>query len=234
MDALVAAAIHDAKNELSALGVWISEAQREFAAHSATPSPALDRAMAVATTLSGQLVELLALYRAGEGSLRLTVADHYLDDFLTDLIAELNQSRPMSQDSDGDATAGRELQLLTDFSATGEISTWAFDAYLVKFALLDALRNALRRARSQICLRFAAEEGGGVRFEVEDDGAGYPDQILHGESALAMATGSSGLGLTFARLIAARHATPAGHHGQLRLSNDGMASGGARFSLILP
>lgn len=234
MDALVAAAIHDAKNELSALGVWITEAQREFAACSPTPSPALNRAMAVATTLSGQLVELLALYRAGEGSLRLAVEDHYLDDFLADLIDELNQSRPVAQDSEGDATEGGDLQLTTDFRATAQIGTWAFDAYLVKFALLDALRNALRRARQRVRLSFAAAEGGGVRFEVEDDGPGYPDQVLRDGGALQMSTSSSGLGLTFARLIAARHATPAGRHGRLELSNDGMAAGGARFSLILP
>jgi len=227
MDALVAAAIHDAKNELSALGVWIAQAQREFAALSPTPSPALDRAMAVATTLTGQLVELLALYRAGEGSLRLAVEDHYLDDFLSDMMVELNQSQPAAQD-------GRALQLITDFSATAEVSTWAFDAYLVKFALLDALRNALRLARQQVRLSFSAQEGGGIRFDVEDDGPGYPNHILLDEGATEMSTSSSGLGLTFARLIAMRHATPAGRHGQLKLSNDGMSSGGARFSLILP
>ena len=233
MDDLVAAAIHDAKNELSALGVWIVEAQREFAACSATPSAALARSAAIATTLSGQLVELLALYRAGEGSLRLAVEDHFIEDFLADLLSELNQSRPAARD-DGDPTLASELAIGTDFAATAAIGTWAFDAYLVKFALLDALRNALRRARSQVRLSFAARAGGGVRFDVEDDGPGYPDQVLGAAAALEMSSGSSGLGLTFARLIAARHATPAGRHGQLELANDGLASGGARFTLILP
>jgi len=234
MDALVAAAIHDAKNELSALGVWIAEAQREFAAHSPIASPALDHAMAIATTLGGQLVELLALYRAGEGSLRLAVEDHYLDDFLTDTMSELQQSRPRTQSGGDRATNGEELQLLTDFSATAQVGAWAFDAYLVKFALLDALRNALRKARKQVRLSVAAQPGGGIRFDVEDDGPGYPDGILHGGGEVEMSTSSSGLGLTFARLIALRHATPAGRHGQLNLSNDGMSAGGARFSLILP
>lgn len=230
MDALVAAAIHDAKNELSALGVWIAEAQREFAALSPTPSPALGRAVAIATTLSGQLVELLALFRAGEGSLRLAVEDHHLDDFLGDTLSELHQSAP----TDEDRGEGAELQVLTDLAATAEIGSWAFDAYLVKFALLDALRNAMRNARQRVRLSFAAVPGGGIRFDVEDDGPGYPEGILHGATGKAMSGSSSGLGLTFARLIAARHATPAGRHGRLDLSNDGMGSGGARFSLTLP
>ncbi len=233
MDALVAAAIHDAKNELSALGVWIAEAQREFAALSPTPSPSLDRVLAIATTLSGQLVELLALYRAGEGSLRLAVEDHYLEDFLNDLLSELNQSRPAAQQL-GEASAALDVQLSSDIAAAAALGSWAFDAYLVKFALLDALRNALRHARSQVRLSFAAEAGGGIRFDVEDDGPGFPPQLLNGAGQQAMSSDSSGLGLCFARLIAERHATPGGAHGQLRLSNDGLSAAGARFSLHLP
>ncbi|MCX7179832.1 MAG: hypothetical protein NTX56_14045, partial [Proteobacteria bacterium] len=78
MDTLVAAAIHDAKNALSSLGVWLEEAQREF--ESGGSSPALMQAKAITAALSGQLVELLALYRAGEGSLRLAVEDQHLED----------------------------------------------------------------------------------------------------------------------------------------------------------
>ena len=234
MEVLVAAAIHDAKNELSALGVWLSEAQREFAALSPIPSPALERATAIATSLSGQLVELLALYRAGEGSLRLAVEDHYLDDFLGDLMAEAEHSRPLAASGSAGAPEREEVRLQTEFSAVKEIGTWAFDAYLVKFALLDALRNAMRNARQQVRLTFLAVPGGGIRFDVEDDGPGYPESILKDGGAAEMSAHSSGLGLTFARLIAARHATPAGRHGQLTLSNDAMSGSGARFSLSLP
>lgn len=232
MDALVAAAIHDAKNELSALGVWLAEAQREFLVQAHSPSAALTRATAIATTLSSQLVELLALYRAGEGSLRLSVEDHYLDDFLADLMSELEQSRPATQAA-GEETAA-EIAIARDFSATARISTWAFDAYLVKFALLDALRNALRSARQRVRFTLAANPAGGIRFDVEDDGEGYPEQVLHDTGGAEMSASSSGLGLTFARLIAARHATPAGRQGQLLLANDGLGGGGAHYALLLP
>ncbi len=210
MDSLVAVAIHDAKNALNALNVWLAEARRDCQA------PALERAQEVAGNVSAQLVQLLTLYRAGEGSLRLAVEDRQLDDFLADVMAEL-------------APPPTAIAIATDFAAAADIGVWAFDAYQVKFVLLDALRNALRHASSRVHFTLAAESGGGIRFSVADDGPGFPDTVLGGDTS-AMAKTSSGLGLTFARLIAAHHATPSGRHGRIELANDG----GARFALILP
>lgn len=209
MDALVAAAIHDAKNALNALNTWLGEAKRQ------APSPALDEARRVADRVSGQLVELLALYRASEGTLRLAIEDHRLDDFLADTMAELAPPGGIAID--------------TDFAAAADLDAWAFDAYQVKFVLLDALRNALRHATSRARFALAAEPGGGLRFTVRDDGPGFPPEVLAGDRR-EMSGESSGLGLVFARLIAERHATPNGRHGRIELANDG----GARFDLILP
>jgi signal transduction histidine kinase len=211
MDALVAAAIHDAKNALNALGAWLSEAKRQC------PSPALVEAQAVAGRVSAQLVELLALYRASEGTLRLAVDDRVLEDFLAETLAELG--RP----------AGDAVRLECDLDAAADIGAWAFDAYQVKFVLLDALRNALRHAAGRVRFSLAREAGGGIRFSVQDDGPGYPETVLAGGRP-EMGGDSSGLGLAFARLIAERHATPAGRRGRVELANDG----GARFSLVLP
>jgi len=227
MDTLVAAAIHDAKNALSSLGVWLDEAQRECEAQGS--SPALMQAKAITATLSGQLVELLALYRAGEGNLRLAVEDHHLGDFLAELMAELAASRPLENNGNPAAIA-----IETDFAFAEENSAWAFDAYLVKFVLLDALRNALRHAKQRIHFSIAAEAGGGIRFSIADDGDGYPPETLRNEANTTMSAKSSGLGLSFARLIAARHATPSGQHGRLELTNNGLGSSGARCSLVLP
>lgn len=210
MDSLVAAAIHDAKNALNALNAWLAEAERDC------PSPALAQAQAVAGRVAARLTELLALHRADQGTLRLAVEDCRLDDFLADVISEL--AAP---------TAGAAVE--TDFAAAAAIGAWAFDACQVKFALLDALRNALRHAASRVRLAVAAEAGGGIRFTVADDGPGFPEEVLAG-TAGTMTEASSGLGLAFARLIAERHATPAGRRGRIELANDG----GARFALVLP
>ena len=213
MDILVAAAIHDAKNGLNALGVALDEADR------ACPSPALDRAREMASRVSAQLVELLAIYRDGQGSLRLAIDDHDIGDFLKDTLTELHH---------GDAG----VELTCDPGPACEIGAWAFDAYQIRFVLLDALRNALRHARSVVRLSFTEEPSGGVRFTVSDDGPGFPESVLMGLQG-EMALDSSGLGLTFARSIADHHTTPDGRQGRVVLENVG-PEGGARFSLILP
>jgi signal transduction histidine kinase len=210
MDAIVAAAIHDAKNGLNALDTWLAAAEREH------PSAPLVEARAVATRVGAQLVELLAIYRASEGSLRLAIDDHDLRDFCTDVMDEFV------------LPAGSSLRVEQDLAVADDLGAWAFDAYQVKLVLLDALRNAARHASTVIAFALRRESGG-LCFEVRDDGEGFAPEILAG-SATAMDAGSSGLGLTFARLIAGRHAVPDGRCGRIELIN----ADGAVFRLILP
>lgn len=211
MDTLIAAAIHDAKNGLTALNTWLAAAEHEH------PSPAITQAREVAARVGAQLVELLALYRDGEGSLRLVIDDHDLTDFCTDVLAELASP----------ACSGVCLE--TQLETVAEIGAWAFDAYQIRLVLLDALRNALRHANSRVNLRVALTPAGSLCFEVADDGPGFPEAILSG-SETPMNSQSSGLGLRFARLIAQHHVTPDGQVGRIELSNQQ----GARFVLNLP
>jgi signal transduction histidine kinase len=208
---LIAGAIHDAKNGLNLLNTWLEEARRT------APSPAIDEARAVATRVGAQLVELLALYRAGENNLRLAIEDHDLMDFCQEVTTEII------------LPPGSKTRIESDAGAAAMLGAWAFDAYQVKLVLQEALRNALRHGKD--CIRFAvaAQAGGGLRFTVSDDGPGFPQEVLDGE-ARAMDSTSSGIGLVFARLIAERHATPDGRHGRIELANDC----GAVFALVLP
>ncbi len=210
IDSLVAAAVHDAKNALLVLDTQLAQAQSHPA--SADFSGARAQVMRVAA----QLTELLTLYRSQNGQLRLTIDDCDLTDFLDDSACELGALPP-----------GIELKI--DRSVAVALGVWAFDAHLVKLALLDALRNALRHAKSEICFSLVREPGGGIRFIVVDDGPGYPAAVLAGEQAHAGNDGT-GLGLSFARLIAATHATPDGRRGRLELAN----TPGACLALILP
>lgn len=211
MSPLIIGCIHDAKNGLNLLDTWLEEARRT------APSPALDEARAVAARISAQLVELLALYRAGENSLRLVIEDHDLVDFCEDVMAEIILS-PASNH-----------RIEPDLGAAAALGAWAFDAYQVKMVLQEALRNALRHGKQHIRFAVAAQKGGGLRFTVSDDGPGFPQEVLDGRSR-AMDSDSSGIGLVFARLIAQHHATPDGRHGRIELANDG----GAVFALVLP
>jgi len=209
-DPLIAAVIHDAKNALMALDTRLAEAQRR-------PASA-DFAGARATTvrIANQLSELLTLYRAHNGQLRLSIDDHDLADFIDDLMAEL-----------GPLPAG--ITLAVDHTAARTIGAWAFDAYLVRLALLDALRNTLRQTSTQVRLTLDKAAHRGICFTVADDGPGFPESVLTGMEDVASVAGS-GLGLSFARLIAERHVTPAGQHGRIELAN----GPGATFRLYLP
>ena len=124
---------------------------------------------------------------------------------------------------------GSRVRIESDTNAVAMLGTWAFDAYQIKLVLQEALRNALRHGKDRIRFAVAAQAGGGLRFTVSDDGPGFPQEVLDGESR-AMDSASSGIGLIFARLIAERHATPDGHHGRVELTNDS----GAVFALVLP
>jgi len=109
MDALVAAAIHDAKNALMALDSQLDAAQRHPA------SADFSAARAGVARIAGQLTELLALYRAQGGQLHLAIDDHDLVDFIDDLLAELG---PLP------AT----ITLAVDRAAAVQLGAWAFDA----------------------------------------------------------------------------------------------------------
>lgn len=211
MDSLVAAALHDAKNALGVLEAWLDQAKQQ------APTPALDQARATAQRINTQLVELLAIYRQEQGTLRMTVADQDLANFLDDLRADwvLPPDSQLQVEWDKEDNAGR-------------LGAWAFDGYLVKFVLLDALRNAQRQARSRISLSLERDDEGCLRFTVADDGPGFDAD----HEAAAMAESSSGLGLTFARVIAERHRNLKGQCGRLEIKN--APEGGALFSLVLP
>lgn len=210
LDPLVAAVIHDAKNALLALDMELAGAQRRPAGAD------FSAARATAMRIAGQLTELLTCFRAQQGRLRLAIDDRDLSDFLDDLLAEL-----------GPPPEG--IALTVDRAAADALGAWAFDAYLVKLALLDALRNAFRHARTKVRLALDAPPEGGLRFSVDDDGPGFPGAVLTG-AAVQSGGGGTGLGLVFARLIAERHATPAGRRGRVELANEN----GAALRLCLP
>lgn len=214
MDALVAAAIHDAKNALMVLDQQLADMQ-SGASQSAANADILPARAAVAR-IAGQLTELLTLYRAQGGQLRLAIDDHDLTNFVADLVAELGPTPA-------------NITLTIDRKAAERIGAWAFDAFLVKLALLDALRNALRHARAQVSFAFETQPHGGICFSVSDDGPGYPELMLIGAHVQSN-NASTGLGLTFARLIADRHATPSGRHGHVELAN----TPGATLRIFLP
>ena len=201
-EAFAALTIHDVKNRLATLA-----GRAEARGDNETLREALDAA--------ARLTALLVCYRAERGWQGADIDAHIPEDLLDELAA---QAARMS------ATPVR--------TEAGPLDgLFFYDETLVRMTLENALQNALRHARSEVLLGVHADEQW-LDFTVEDDGEGYPADLLAGAGQPAALSGQgTGLGLHLARLVAGLHAH-AGKEARVELTN--REQGGARFSLRLP
>jgi signal transduction histidine kinase len=103
---------------------------------------------------------------------------------------------------------------------------WILDRELVADSLVNAIRNALRFARSRLLIKVFCENQT-LHLMVEDDGPGFPALMpAHDDGT------NSGVGLYIARRIAQLHVSH-GEHGSLVLDR-GEVLGGALFHMMLP
>jgi len=114
-----------------------------------------------------------------------------------------------------------------------------FDRNLVSIILDETINNSCRYTRSKLRVAASADEKY-MTLVVEDDGPGYPDEILkmvneeRSESIKPqMKRNRTGLGMYFAGAIARNHTNKFGDSGHIYLSNGGNL-GGSRFSLSIP
>lgn len=201
----VAAVLHAVKNRLAELQLRLS------AREGCEPEQAL------AADCARQLTALLLLGRAEQGQLQAHVDAWQPEALLRELAAEYAALYPQLR-----------FQVETD-AAPPEVFA---DAFLLRLALGNAVHNACRVARRRVTLS-AVAEAAGCRFEVVDDGPGYPDALLRQPQTqpLLPTSGGTGLGLYLAARIAALHGL-GGRSGRIALDNP--AAGGARFRLHLP
>lgn len=204
MDNLVAAVIHDVKNQLAELALRLER-----------KGDALQETR-IAMDASRRLTELLLAYRQQSGQLRANIDSANPDDLLQELAVEYRGLFP-------------SLHIAVD---TGTAPVFAFyDEALIRLALANAVHNACRFAKSAVTLS-AYTEGAFMVFEVADDGAGFPDPLLGAAPAAPAAASSrgTGLGLFLAGRIAELHMME-GRCGSVILDN---RPDGAHFRLRLP
>lgn len=218
---VIASTVHDMKNSLAMLmqahSQWLERLpvdQRQ------TPEQGV---MAYEFDhLNGMLVQLLGLYKLGVDQLPLRPDYHELDDFLEGQLAshaEVFSSRGIVGHYEVD-----------DFSPLG-----FFDRELIASVIANVINNVIRYARQTVQLS-AREEDGQLLLTVNDDGAGYPAQMIERQAdyvqGINQSSGSTGLGLYFAARIAALHQRN-GVQGRIEIANGGPLGGGL-FSLYLP
>lgn len=219
--------IHDMKNSMGVMVAYLQDALAERADGSGAATPDIGprqktaQALYEAQRVSDHLVQLLALYKIDQAFYPFDPQDHALADLAREALARV-------------ADLAEVKGIVLDCDCSDDDYGW-FDYELVFGVLVQALHNALRYGRSRVRLGIQADAAG-VRIRVEDDGPGFPDFLLAQGNALergiSFETGSTGLGLYFAGVVAGMHQA-AGRSGRLRLGNGGTLGGGC-FMLELP
>lgn len=174
--------------------------------------------------VNNNLIRLLALYKVGADSFVLQNDIHYMDDFLTDIGAEYSA---VLQDKD--------IELIVDCQ---DGLACQMDRGLVHGVLDNAINNAVRYTRSKIMLK-AFAEGDFLVLSVQDDGDGYPEQMLEEDQQqgscntdIDISNSTTGLGNYFSHIVAELHQS-SDKTGFIRMTNQGDL-GGSCFSIYLP
>ena len=218
---VIASIVHDMKNSLATLmhahSQWL---MRLPDVQQGTPEHgAIEYEFA---HLNGMLVQLLGLYKLGVNQLPLRPDYHELDDFIEAQLA-------CHQD------VLNSHGIVASYELEGVNVLGFFDRELIGSVVANIIINAIRYARHAVLIS-AHEEGGQLVLTINDDGPGYPAQMIERQSdyvqGINQSSGSTGLGLYFAAHIAKRHERN-GVHGHIELANGGKLGGG-QFIIYLP
>ena len=218
---VLAAAVHDMKNSLCLLIQSIENLADNLPRELDSAHEQVANVHYEASRLNTNLVQILSLYRSELEELPITVDECFIEDLMSDVV-----------ESNRVYTQQKNIAIET---AISDGLSWYIDSELIFLLVNDALVNALRYGHSKICIT-AQEDNGALLIRIEDDGPGYPKSMLESShtalSDFHVSQGRTGLGLFFARLIAAAH-SQGDKEGFVRLDNGGIL-GGSVFEVKLP
>ncbi|GAA5214558.1 HAMP domain-containing sensor histidine kinase [Corallincola platygyrae] len=218
---VLATSVHDMKNSLCMLIQSLDTLAMQITDENPKYGPELANLHYEASRLNGDLLHLLALYRADRQQLPLHIEEFFIEDLVDELVAR-NQLYIQS----------RGIQVETDIEPD---LCWYVDQDLVTSLLNDVLVNAMRYTQNQIQIT-AREREGFLEIEICDNGNGYPKEMLSMHTSmqdnLNMQSGRTGLGLFFAQIIASAHRRN-DLTGTIELKNSS-SLGGSVFTLRLP
>jgi two-component system sensor histidine kinase SenX3 len=224
----LASTVHDMKNSISVLSgtmeTLLASADASFKESKAYSEMA--QMLYQTKRLNDNLIQLLGLYKqVGTSEYPLDVQLNYVQDLVDQVLAServLLESKGITLEAEVDP----EL-------------VWHFDEDLLIGVLGNAINNAVRYTDKRIRLGIVQVDGY-LEIRVEDDGRGYPANMLEA-GAIAMSgkrggvnflTNSTGLGLFFSSEVLKMHKHRE-RRGGLALENGG-AYGGGCFVLRLP
>jgi K+-sensing histidine kinase KdpD len=216
---VLASSVHDMKNSLGMLLNTLSEVMTEYPPQNDAHAKSYAVLEYEAARINSELIQLLSLYRLDHDQVRANIDECIVADVLGEQVARnygLLQTR--------------SLDVVCDESLIGY-----FDSDLVGGVINNILVNCARYSKQKLKL-WAQQTPEGLCIAIEDDGPGYPQDMLNAstfaEAQASFAGGRPHLGLMFANKIALMH-TNKSQHGFIRLSNDSSLGGGV-FKLFLP
>lgn len=178
--------------------------------------------------ISNQLNQLLTCYRDSEQGYSVNITEQFVFDLLEEVI---NKHK---------STTGLSYRCHIEFNCSEDLVGF-FDAQLIANVLDTGIYNASKIPEVNNILVSANLKDGYLCLQIEDDGPGFPDSLLHqfarsdsGSPLLPpnFDEGTTGLGLHFAEKMLEIHENK-GKTGFLKLSNNKQACG-ACLELFIP
>lgn len=218
----IASSIHDMKNSLNMQINSLETIAGECQARGDRPtSDTLAQIIYESNRMNGNLIQLLSLYKMGKSIYPMDLSEH--------LLCEVAQEAILQGKSVLDFR-GIKVQVECDPDCY-----WYFDRDLVTGILINALNNAYKYTKDTIRVVGKIEDGW-LEVRVEDNGRGYPENMLQSgvdsKKGISFSTGSTGLGFYFSSCVARMHKNGE-REGSLTIENGG-AFGGGCFVVRLP
>ncbi|MBW9257744.1 MAG: HAMP domain-containing histidine kinase [Candidatus Thiodiazotropha sp. (ex. Lucinisca nassula)] len=214
---ILASLIHDMKNSLGLVINTIDDLGEELEAHE---NPKLGTLQHEARRLNDNLIALLSLYKIDKGQLTTNIEEIDVEQFLYEISV------------DNQATANH-LGITVNYQSEEGLVGY-FDEWLMRGVINSLIGNGLRYSSSQILIHAASVDGYLV-LSIDDDGDGFPQNMIDAQTAQKHKKpqqGETQLGHYFASLVAHMHSNGE-REGYIKLSNNQRLGGGS-FSIWLP
>ncbi len=220
MEMLLASSIHDMKNSIAMILNSVDQLSVDTLSAD-NSNKHLAHLRYEASRLNNDLMHLLGVYRMQEQELPIAIDEHEVYEILHH---QYLKNEILLEKSN--------IQFKLDCD---EEEIWYFDNELIGGVINNVVVNAVRYSHSNICIS-AKIENQQLCIEVNDDGDGYPENMIHCRDnplkSIDFRTGSTSLGLYFASKVANLHKKGA-LCGHVELKNGGDLGGGV-FAIYLP
>lgn len=218
---VLASSVHDMKNSVGMLLNTLADVMVQYPPQNANHAKSYTVLEYEASRINSELIQLLSLYRLDHDQIRVHIEEHFVIDLLNEQLARNHELLQM-----------KKINLMVDCD---ESLIGYFDSDLVGGVINNVLVNCARYCREKLKVT-AHQTSQGLCFNIEDDGPGYPEDMLNAstfaESRTSFANGRPHLGLIFANKVAFMH-TNKSRQGSINLSNNSSLGGGC-FKLFLP